>query len=279
MIQHLKYFLITSLLVTVVHSSNRLNSQDLFPDKNLEAVVRREVFEKRDSKEPLTAKDVENVSQIKGVGKGIKNLKGLEACISLRSIELSENEIVDLGPLKDLKLLQQLILAKNKIKDVTPLQSLVKLQHLDLDQNQIEKIDSLGGFTNMRSFYVAGNKIKDISVVAKFTKVWSMYLQGNPISDLKPLSQLQFLDQLDISNTQVADLSPLAELPRLMRIIMNGSKVSDLKVLVEMAKKDAAGSMRFASFWNLHLKGCPLSDEAKSKQIPELKKLGGRIHL
>ena len=60
-------------------------SQDLFPDKNLEAVVRREVFEKRESKEPLVPKDVENISQIKGVGKGIQNLKGLEACKSLRS--------------------------------------------------------------------------------------------------------------------------------------------------------------------------------------------------
>ena len=101
-------------------------SEDLFPDKNLEAVVRREVFEKRESKDPLVAKDVENISQIKGVGKGIKNLKGLEACKSLRSVELSKNEIVDLSPLKQLNLLQQLILNDNKIKDVSPLKDLVK---------------------------------------------------------------------------------------------------------------------------------------------------------
>ena len=34
----------------------------IFPDKNLEAVVRRTVFAKRDSDEPLTAKDVEKIS-------------------------------------------------------------------------------------------------------------------------------------------------------------------------------------------------------------------------
>ena len=253
--------------------------QDLFPDKNLESVVRREVFEKRNNKEPLTAKDVENISQIKGIGKGIKNLKGLEACVSLRSIWLDKNEIEDLTPLKDLKLIQQLMLKNNKVKDVTPLKGLVKLQHLDLENNQIEKVDSLGDLSNMRSLYLGGNKIKDISVVSKYSKIWSLYLQGNPVSDLKPVSTLKFLDHLDISRSGVSDLAPLGNLRNLKRIMMESSKVSDLKVLVEMAKKDVASESRFAPFWNLHLKGCPLSDEAKSAQVEALRKLGGRIHL
>lgn len=257
----------------------RLSAEDLFPDKNLEAIVRKEVFEKRDGKTPLVAKDVENVSQIIGINKSIKNLKGLEACVSLRSIRLEKNEIVDLSPIKDLDLLQQLILGNNKIVDVTPLKNLKKIQHLDLSNNQIEKIDSLTEFSNMKSFYVGGNKISDVSVVAKYTKAWSMYLQGNPISDLKPISGLRFLDSINISKTAVSDLSPLAALTNLKRVNMEGSKVTDLSVLVEMAKKDAAGETRFSPFWNLHLKDCKLTEAAKTTQLDELKKLGARIHL
>ncbi|MEO1970265.1 MAG: hypothetical protein ABGX07_01850, partial [Pirellulaceae bacterium] len=70
--------------------------QDLFPDKNLESVVRREVFAKRDNQEPLTEDDVKNISQVRGRGKGIKSLKGLEKCRSLALIELADNEIADL---------------------------------------------------------------------------------------------------------------------------------------------------------------------------------------
>lgn len=255
-----------------------VSSQDLFPDKNLEAVVRREVFEKRNSKDPLVAKDVENISQIKGIGKSIKSLKGLEACISLRSIWLDQNEIVDVSPLQKLDLLQQVMLKENKIVDVTPLKDLKKLQHLDLSNNQIESIAALSEFSNMRSFYVAHNKIKDLGVVTNYTKAWSIYAQGNPINDLKPVSGLRFLDHLDVSKTLVMDLSALSPLTNLKRVMLEDSKVTDLTTLVEMAKKDAAGEMRFSPFWNIHLKGCKLSEKAKTAQIQELKKLGSRIH-
>lgn len=254
-------------------------AQDLFPDKNLEAVVRREVFEKRESKDPLTAKDVENISQIKGIGKGIKNLKGLEACVSLRSIWLDNNEITDLSPLKDLKLIQQLMLKNNQIKDIKPIAGLVMIQHLDLEKNQISDISPIAKFDNMKSLYLGDNQIKDLSVVAQFKKIWSLYVPGNPITDLKPVSQLRFLDRLDISNTPVADLGPLAGLKSLNRLMLENSKVTDLTVLVEMAKKDAASESRFAPFWKLHLKGCPLTDTAKDAQVKELEKLGAKVYL
>ena len=106
-----------------------------------------------------------------------------------------------------------------------------------------------------------------------------MYLQGNPVSDLKAISGLRFLDSLNIAKTSVSDLSPLVALTNLKRVNMEESKVNDLGVLVEMAKKDAAGETRFSPFWNLHLKGCKLSEVAKTTQLDELKKMGARIHL
>jgi hypothetical protein len=73
----------------------------IFPDKNLEAVVRQYVFEKRNNEEPLTEKDVENISTITGKDKGVKDLTGLEKCRSLALLDLEGNEIEDLAPIKD----------------------------------------------------------------------------------------------------------------------------------------------------------------------------------
>src|SRR6266850_3564193 len=78
-------------------------ADDLFPDKNLEAVVRQYVFDKRNKPDPLVEADVVNISTISGKGKKIANLQGLEKCKSLAQIELDNNEITDLSPLKDLK--------------------------------------------------------------------------------------------------------------------------------------------------------------------------------
>src|SRR5688572_2792437 len=57
-------------------------ADDLFPDKNLEAVVRQQVFEKRNKPEPLVEADVQNVAIVSGKGKKITNLAGLEKCKS-----------------------------------------------------------------------------------------------------------------------------------------------------------------------------------------------------
>ncbi|MFM8327143.1 MAG: hypothetical protein ACKN9U_19980, partial [Pirellulaceae bacterium] len=48
-----------------------LAAQSVFPDKALEAAVRKEVFAKRFNEEPITADDVKNISQVVAKGKGI----------------------------------------------------------------------------------------------------------------------------------------------------------------------------------------------------------------
>ena len=94
--------------------------EPIFPDKNLEAVVRQYVFEKRNTEEPITAEDVENISTIEGKNKYVKDLTGLEKCYSLALLDLEGNEIHDLSPIKELTNLQSVNLANNKIANKNP---------------------------------------------------------------------------------------------------------------------------------------------------------------
>src|SRR5262249_36887819 len=75
--------LLLAALLAVSLSVRRGAAEDLFPDKNLEAAVRQEVFEKRNKPDPLVEADVVNISQVIGKGKKITNLKGLEKCKSV----------------------------------------------------------------------------------------------------------------------------------------------------------------------------------------------------
>jgi internalin A len=262
-------------------------AEGLFADKALEAVVRQYVFEKRDTDKPLVEADVQNISTIKGNGKGIKNLAGLEKCVSLAALDLKNNEIEDLAPIKDLKNLQTLTLAKNKISDLKPLSGLTGLQYLDLADNQISDISPLGTMDSTsketsfeKCFYLelSRNKVSDIGALAGFKGAVAIYLRDNPVTDLKPLAELRRLQRLDVRGCGLSDLSPLKNLTEWTYLMLDNNKIADIAVLVEMAKADNAGQKRFAPFWNVYLHGNPLSDAGKA-QVEELKTISPRISL
>jgi internalin A len=264
-------------VVFLAPAANRSVAQDLFPDKGLESAVRYEVFAKRYNEEPLTKEDVKNISQIKGKGKEIKSLEGVEHCIAVQLVDLEDNAIEDIAQLSSLKLLQSVNLAGNKIKSIQPLAELEKVQYLELSGNEVTDITPIKKMKNMMSLYLSNNKIEDIQVVTELPKVWSLYLAGNPLKDFGPISKCRRVDTLDLSNCGVTDLSFLKPLTELKRLMLIDNKIEDLTPLVEMAKADE--ERRFSPFWNIHLKGNPLSDAAKESQIKELKEMGARIHL
>ena len=74
----------------------------VFPDKNLEAALRALVFEKRDKPDELTDDDLRKISTLEAKGRKIQNLAGLEKCTNLLLLDLSNNEISDLTPIKGL---------------------------------------------------------------------------------------------------------------------------------------------------------------------------------
>lgn len=271
--------LIQHLVVPVVLlcGSAILPAQDLFPDKALEAAVRAEVFAKRYNQEPLTIDDVKTISQVVGKGKGITNLEGLQHCAALMLIDLENNQIADLTPIKDLKLVQSLTLASNKIESIAPLENFTKLQYLDVSRNAIKDIAPLTKMENMRSLYLSQNSIESLAPIAGLKKVWTLYVAANPIADFAPVGQLKWLSSFDAKGCNISDLSFLKPLTELSYVMLAENKISDLGVLVEMAQADAAGAKRFAPFWRLYLYGNPFSDAATQQQIPALKAAGSKV--
>src|SRR5262245_43063291 len=80
------YALISIVLLPLARVP-RAAADDLFPDKNLEAVVRQNVFEKKNKSDPLVEADVVNLSRVEGRGKSITSLQGLEKCKSLALLD------------------------------------------------------------------------------------------------------------------------------------------------------------------------------------------------
>src|SRR5689334_12308780 len=102
----------TSLLVLLLSrqlsAAEATNQPSIFPDKKLESAARKQVFDKRETDQPIVESDVLNISTIDGKGLGITNLTGLDKCRNLASIDLAKNKIDNLKPLAGLEKVQYL---------------------------------------------------------------------------------------------------------------------------------------------------------------------------
>jgi internalin A len=305
--------LYSALLVTVIVTSTHGNSTAAGPvtDKNLEAVIRATLHDTKNA--PLTDADLNNIYVLEATGKNIKELTGLEKCKNILQLKLTNNQISDLKPLKELTNIQSLDLAGNKISDITPLAGLKMLQYLELSNNQITKADAVKDLTALSALYLSGNKITDLTPVGGLAKLSSLYLDRNQISDLNPLAKVTKLSSLDLRENKVSDLKPLDKQTELRYLILDKNEITDLGPLVEAVKADAGtvisksisfhfpstflsmtgrhvteirlsvdaickGEKRFAPYLWLYVEGNPLSEEAKSKQLPALKSYGVRIN-
>jgi hypothetical protein len=80
-----------------------------------------------------------------------------------------------------------------------------------------------------------------------------------------------------LSENQIEDLGALSKQAELTLLMIDKNQIKDLAPLVGACKADAEGPKRFAPYLPLYLNGNPLTEEAKTKQIPALKGYGVRI--
>lgn len=254
-------------------------AKSIFPDKNLEKAVREQVFAKRTTQDPITADDVKNISTVRGKGVGIKDLTGLEHCTAIMSIDLSDNEITSLAPLKGLGRLQQIILNNNKITDLAPIADTIALQYIGIENNQVKSLEPLRKLERLASLYADNNQVTDLSPILKLPKLGSIYLKNNQITKIDGLGgagREGHVWSVGLSGNKITDLAPLKGLKPQSFLFLEGNQIADLAPLVEMMKADLGGEKRFAPYVQVYLKGNPLSDAGK-KQVEELKALKVRV--
>ncbi len=248
---------------------------ELFPDPNLESAVRRQVFAKRESTEPLLEADVVNVSTVDARNRGVTNLAGLEKCRSLAMLDLGGNRVADLSPLIGLTRLQYLDVQSNRVSDLQPLTGATSLQYLQLAHNQVRGVEALSGLTNLSALYLSGNRVEEVAPLLGLRRLASLYLDDNRLLKVDGISALRGLSSLSLGGNRIDDLKPLAGLDSLQHLFLERNRVQDLAPLVEWAQGDK--EQRFAPFLRVYLDGNPLGSTARKSQLEALKAAGVRV--
>jgi internalin A len=245
-----------------------------FADKNLDNAVRAALHH---TKPGLSEGDLNNLYFLEAPGAHIRSLAGLEKCPNLALLKLTNNDVSDIGPLKNLGNLQSLDLAHNRVSDLRPLSELTKLQYIELSHNHISKLDGLRDLTNLFALYLSDNSITDLAPIAKLTRLSSLELGHNQLRDISVLAHINRLSTLELKDNLIENLEPLRHQTELSILMLERNRIKDLAPLVHAAKADAEGPKRFAPYLRLYLQGNPLSEQAKAKQLMELKSFGVRI--
>ena len=143
-------FIILMFLMHLSAFSQNKNQIVVFPDFYLEQAIRSYLDKPTNN---FNVSDLECLTRLSLVNRGITDLTGLEYAKNLTQLRLDNNRINDLTPLSNLKKLTNLSLNGNKIIDVKPIQNLKKLESLSIDRNQITDISSLKNLKKLKNYY------------------------------------------------------------------------------------------------------------------------------
>ncbi|MCB2359169.1 leucine-rich repeat domain-containing protein [Clostridium estertheticum] len=176
----------------------------IFPDKNLEKVVRHAI--KKYNGDILKG-DVAKIKELKASNANISNLSGIQNLTELTLLYLYNNKIDNIDDLKGLTKLTVLDLYNNKIENINALRKLTNLTTLYLWNNKIDNIDSLKGLTNLTVLDLWGNKINDIDALKRLTNLTVLDLSNNKINNINGLKGFTKLNTLYLGTNPITDYS------------------------------------------------------------------------
>jgi internalin A len=117
------------------------------PDANLEGIIRAAIQKPGGD---ILKTDMESITALDGVMKGIVSISGLEYCTYLQTLMLCFNDISDISPLTNLTNLNVLWITSNPhLSEITPISGLTNLSVLKLSGNNISDISALTANTGL----------------------------------------------------------------------------------------------------------------------------------
>ncbi len=233
---------VVSFVVNPTWSPPATEEEVVFPDANLEALIREAIHKPTGS---ILTSDLEALIYLEASEKDLTDLTGLEHCINLVRLQLTKNQISDISSLASLINLNELWLRENQISDISPLASLTKLTMLHLKENQISDISPLASLTKLTSLSLSYNQISDVSPLASLTKIGELSLDNNQISDISPLSSLSDLAGLYLDNNEISDISVLTSLPELGTLWLIGNPLDEASANVYIPQLKQKGVIIF----------------------------------
>jgi len=138
----------------------------------------------------------------------ISSLTDIPNAYLLGNLSLTSQSISDLSPLSGMKL-ERINLSDNYVGNLLPLKDMVTLRELDLCQNPLKDLTPISRLLSLEYLDISQTQVTDLTPLVELTKLETLKLNYCDIRDISVLANLPNLREVDVSNTLVTDLSPL----------------------------------------------------------------------
>ena len=153
--------------------------------------------------------DLMSNSKLEDVRVGQGNLQNLSFVkgLSLKNLDVEDNELNDISALKNMTSLTELHLDNNKLSNnnILDIAGLVNLKTLYLKNNKnISDINALEGLKNIEALELKNMNISDISVLKKLPNLRRLVVDGNPLAK-------NYLDIIKVLNINTGYLGEITK--------------------------------------------------------------------
>lgn len=147
------------------------------------------------------------------VNKRINPIKAIESYTHLQKIDLSQNAIKDVAPLKGLNFVLTLNLSSNEIANL---------------KSWIEGEEAATHFPQLRNLDLSGNLIAALPPLP-FAALRSLKLSCNEITTCAEFTGHEKLTSLDLSDNKLTSLAGIANMPALTSLNVSGNQLDSLE--------------------------------------------------
>jgi hypothetical protein len=158
------------------------------------------------------------ITEITCVGKGIKDISGIEFFSSVRLVYLGKNQISEVPQLSTLANVNTLSFYENNISALPDLSACTLLQRLEFSHNNFSTFPDVTSNADMRFYDFGHNHITSIPDLSVYPRLSGLIVSYNPIETLPDLRNNSLLVYLAIDGTNLKtfpDLSGIESLSHL----------------------------------------------------------------
>ena len=167
-------FSIIALTTTATFSLLSFGSSN---ERKIDEKVKEFITEAAEEGLPSAA---EQIPRLDLSGLGLSRIDSVSRLTGLEDLNLSSNQIEDLGPLRGLKKLVVLDLSNNRITNLIPLRGLQKLQYLHLGHNQIKSLNQLLALPELTGLDLTGNNDLEFEGLKTMSSLQFLFLTPGP---------------------------------------------------------------------------------------------------
>lgn len=164
----------------------------------------------------------------------LTEVEGLQNLPELTAVEILDNKLQAMGPLRALPRLRELSLARNGLQQVPAFTTLPELRRLDLDGNSLKKLSALAGLEKLDWLNLNNNPLENLEGVSglqNLRRLTARNQRSKGLTSLEGLRELPKLEDLNLGRNSLKELSPLQNLTELRVLVLSDNLIEDVSPL------------------------------------------------